>query len=206
MVVEPRQRLTSDVRRQLILDAARAVFARHGFHGAGTSEIARRAGCSEPMLYKHFASKQALFAAVLDDATTQLKARIHSMLEECDSELEGIAAMVGKLAHDDLMIEVSRLRMLAITLTDDPEIRSALERSVSEMRKRVVAAVASMQDRGLARTDVDADQIGWLWLGFVLVGGFRLALEGQEVASELPKIPQTLLTLLRDPTHGDADR
>jgi AcrR family transcriptional regulator len=158
------------------------------------------------MLYKHFASKQALFAAVLDDATTQLKARIHSMLEECDSELEGIAAMVGKLAHDDLMIEVSRLRMLAITLTDDPEIRSALERSVSEMRKRVVAAVASMQDRGLARTDVDADQIGWLWLGFVLVGGFRLALEGQEVASELPKIPQTLLTLLRDPTHGDADR
>ena len=92
MVVEPRQRLTSDVRRQLILDAARAVFARNGFHGAGTSEIARRAGCSEPMLYKHFASKQALFAAVLDDATTQLKARIHSMLEECDSELEGIAA------------------------------------------------------------------------------------------------------------------
>jgi hypothetical protein len=143
---------------------------------------------------------------VLDDATTQLKARIHSMLEQCDSELEGIAAMVGKLAHDDLMIEVSRLRMLAITLTDDPEIRSALERSVSEMRKRVVAAVASMQERGLARTDVDADQIGWLWLGFVLVGGFRLALEGQEVASELPKIPQTLLTLLRDPTHGDADR
>jgi hypothetical protein len=74
------------------------------------------------------------------------------------------------------------------------------------MRKRVVAAVASMQERGLARNDVDADQIGWLWLGFVLVGGFRLALEGQEVASELPKIPQTLLTLLRDPTHGDADR
>jgi hypothetical protein len=118
----------------------------------------------------------------------------------------GLAATVGRLAHDPLMIEVSRLRMLAITLTDDPEIRSALERSVSEMRKRVVAAVAGMQERGLARTDVDADQIGWLWLGFVLVGGFRLALEGQEVASELPKIPQTLLTLLRDPTHGDADR
>ena len=206
MVIEPRQRLTADARRQSILDAARAVFARHGFHGAGTSEIARRAGCSEPMLYKHFASKQALFAAVLDDATSQLKRRIHSMFEECDNELAGLAATVGRLAHDDLMIEVSRLRMLAITLTDDPEIRSALERSVSEMRNRVVAAVASMQERGLARDDVDADQIGWLWLGFVLVGGFRLAVEGPDVASELPKIPQTLLALLRDPTHGDADQ
>jgi AcrR family transcriptional regulator len=206
MVIEPRQRLTFDARRQSILDAARAVFARHGFHGAGTSEIARRAGCSEPMLYKHFVSKQALFAAVLDDATAQLKQRIHPMFEECDNELVGLAAIVGRLAHDPLMIEVSRLRMLAITLTDDPEIRSALERSVSEMRKRVVAAVASMQQRGLARADVDADQVGWLWLGFVLVGGFRLAVEGPDVASELPKIPQTLLALLRDPTHGDADQ
>jgi AcrR family transcriptional regulator len=202
MVVEPRQRLTGDARRQSILDAARAVFARHGFHGAGTAEIARCAGCSEPMLYKHFASKQALFAAVLDDATTQLKQRIHAMFEQSDNELQGLAATVGRLAHDPLMIEVSRLRMLAITLTDDPEIRSALERSVSEMRKRVTAAVARMQEQGQARSDVDADQVGWLWLGFVLVGGFRLAVEGPDVATELPKIPQTLLALLRDPTTG----
>ena len=177
MVVEPRQRLTSDVRRQLILDSARAVFARHGFHGAGTSEIARRAGCSEPMLYKHFASKQALFAAVLDDATTQLKARIHAMLEQCDSELEGIAAMVGMLAHDDLMIEVSRLRMLAITLTDDPEIRSALEQQRVRDAKAGGGGGRQLQERGLARNDMDADQIGWLWLGFVLAVG-SVSLEG----------------------------
>ena len=203
MVIEPRQRLTADARRQLILDAARQVFAKHGFHGAGTSEIARVAGCSEPMLYKHFASKQALFAAVLEDATMQLKGRIHAMFEHSDNALEGLAATVGKLAHDPLMIEVSRLRMLATTLTDDPQIRSALERSVSEMRTKVVAAVVSMQERGLARADVDADQFGWLWLGFVLVGGFRLAVEGPAVAAELPKIPQTLLALLRDPTAGE---
>lgn len=204
MAVEPRLRLTADARRRAILDSARHVFARHGFQGAGTSEIARGADCSEATLYKHFASKQALFAAVLDDATSQLKQRIHSMLEECESELETIAAMVGKLAEDELMIEVSRLRMLAITLTDDPDIRSALERSVSEMRRRVTAAVARMQEQGLARADIEADQVGWLWLGFVLVGGFRLAVEGPDVASELPKIPQTLLALLRDPTSGES--
>ena len=73
MAVAARQRLTRDERYETILAAARTVFARHGYHRAGTAEIARAAGCSEPMLYKHFPSKQALFAAVLVDATTQLK-------------------------------------------------------------------------------------------------------------------------------------
>lgn len=57
-----RRRLTADQRRAGILLAARKAFAQRGFHGAGTSEIATAAGCSEPMIYKHFPSKQALFA------------------------------------------------------------------------------------------------------------------------------------------------
>ena len=88
MAVAPRQRLTRDERYETILAAARTVFARHGYHRAGTAEIARAAGCSEPMLYKHFPSKQALFAAVLVDATAQLKERIHTMLDGCDNGLE----------------------------------------------------------------------------------------------------------------------
>jgi AcrR family transcriptional regulator len=199
MAVAPRQRLTRDERHEIILAAARTVFARHGFHGAGTAEIARVAGCSEPMLYKHFPSKQALFAAVLVDATAQLKQRIHAMLDDCDSGLEQMVRMVGVLSHDPVMIEVSRLRMLAITLADEPEIRSALEQSVSEMRRRVVGSVQRMQEMGTARADIDADQIGWLWLGFVLAAGFRMALEGPQVADQLPQIPQTLLALLRTP-------
>ena len=181
----------------MILTAARTVFAKHGFHGASTAEIARLADCSEPMLYKHFASKQALFAAVLVDATAQLKQRIHAQLEDCGSGLEQMVRLASPLAHDPVMIEVSRLRMLAITLAHEPEIRSALEASVSEMRHRVVGSVRAMQDAGTARSDIDADQIGWLWLGFVLAAGFRMALEGPEVADQLPEIPQTLLALVR---------
>jgi len=197
MAVAPRQRLTRDERYETILAAARTVFARHGYHRAGTAEIARAAGCSEPMLYKHFPSKQALFAAVLVDATTQLKHRIHAMLDGCDNGLESMVLMVGDLSHDPVMIEVSRLRMLAITLADDPVIKEALDQSVTEMRRRVVSSVAHMQEMGTARSDIDPDQIGWLWLGFVLAAGFRIALEGPEVADQLPKIPQTLLALLQ---------
>ena len=57
--------MTGDERRDNILDAARTVFGRRGYHAASTAEIAAAAGCSEPMLYKHFGSKQDLFVATL---------------------------------------------------------------------------------------------------------------------------------------------
>ena len=44
------------------------MFARRGFHGGRRRRSPPVAGCSEPTLYKHFPSKQALFAAVLEDA------------------------------------------------------------------------------------------------------------------------------------------
>src|SRR5947209_19812292 len=134
------------------------------------------------MLYKRFACRRARCRAGREEATTQLKARIHSMLEDCGSGLEQMVRMVSRLAHDPVMIEVSRLRMLAITLAHEPEIRSALEASVTEMRPRVVNSVRSLQAAGTAPPDIDAEQIGWLWLGFILASGFRLALEGPEVA------------------------
>jgi AcrR family transcriptional regulator len=96
MVVEP-LRLTSDERRGAILTAARHEFARRGFRGARTAAIAAGAGCSEPMLYKHFPSKQALFAAVLTDATEAMKALIlqYNRLKPGDAVLVKGSRSVG---------------------------------------------------------------------------------------------------------------
>jgi len=199
MTSEVRSRLTGEERRSAILTAARHVFAKRGFHGAGTAEIAREAGCSEPMLYKHFPSKQALFAATLEDASLCLRERIHAMFEEGQTPLESIMNWAQKLEHDDLIVEVSRLRMLGITLADDPEIRAALDRSVAEMRRRVTGIFGHLQEQGQARTDVDPEQVGWLWLGFVLAAGFRLAVEGENALTEVPKLPKTLITLMMNP-------
>src|SRR3954453_20397206 len=152
-----RRRLTGDERRAAILQAARGAFARHGFHGAGTSEIAAAAGCSEPMIYKHFPSKQALFAAVLQDATLELRDRIHAPLDARDPGADELTAMAGiaeRLCEEQLMFDVCRLRMLAVTLTDDPQIREALDLSFSGVRGRVVDAVNDGQDDQSVLNDV----------------------------------------------------
>lgn len=61
-------RLSSEARREAILAAAKACFARHGFAGTTTRSIAAAAGISEGLLFKHFATKSALYAAILDEA------------------------------------------------------------------------------------------------------------------------------------------
>src|ERR687895_639732 len=59
-------RQTAEIRREAVLEAARMEFARHGLHGASTDTIARRAGISQPYLFRLFGSKKELFLAVND--------------------------------------------------------------------------------------------------------------------------------------------
>lgn len=67
---EPRVPATST--RDRILDAAEAIMRRDGLVRATTKEIAREAGCSEALLYKHFPDKRDIFLRVLTDRSPRL--------------------------------------------------------------------------------------------------------------------------------------
>lgn len=72
MPVDVRKRLQPAERRARVLAAALGAFARDGYRGAAMSEIAAAAGVTKPVLYDHFPSKQALFAAVLEGVRARL--------------------------------------------------------------------------------------------------------------------------------------
>ena len=57
-------RLSSEDRRRAIVDAVKGVFADKGFDGTTTRELANAAGVSEALLYKHFPSKESLYAEI----------------------------------------------------------------------------------------------------------------------------------------------
>jgi AcrR family transcriptional regulator len=59
-------RMAGGERRQQILGVAMRLFSQHGFRGTTTKEIARDAGVSEAMVFRHFATKQELYSAILD--------------------------------------------------------------------------------------------------------------------------------------------
>ena len=79
----PRQdRLSAEDRRQAVLDTACRVFFEKSYRGATTAEIAREAGITEPILYRHFGSKRDLYLACLDEAWRQFREFSEEALEK----------------------------------------------------------------------------------------------------------------------------
>jgi len=81
--------------RDRILDAAATVLRERGIARATTKEIARAAGCSEALLYKHFSDKQELFLGVLSERSPRLDAP--SDLVGHATVVENVTTLVGQL-------------------------------------------------------------------------------------------------------------
>lgn len=59
-------RMAGEERRLQIVRVAVSLFSQRGFRGTTTKEIANLAGVSEAMVFRHFATKEELYAAILD--------------------------------------------------------------------------------------------------------------------------------------------
>ena len=82
----PNSRMTGDERREQILEAAVKLFSQRGFSGTTTKEVARAAGVSEAMVFKHFGSKEELYAAIIDSRACQVGLNVYPW--EADDELK----------------------------------------------------------------------------------------------------------------------
>jgi AcrR family transcriptional regulator len=78
-------RMAGEERRQQILEVAVTLFSERGFRGTTTKEIAHAAGVSEAMVFRHFATKEELYAAILDH-----KACSHDRFEPAEMAAEAI--------------------------------------------------------------------------------------------------------------------
>jgi AcrR family transcriptional regulator len=104
--------------RARLLDAAKRLFAAHGYEQSATSAIAREAGTSESQLMRYFGGKVGLLEALFEDAWTHLNARVARATATSDARhaiLNGIQAVVSALARDPdlavlLMFEGRRRR------------------------------------------------------------------------------------------------
>ncbi|MEI2676621.1 MAG: TetR/AcrR family transcriptional regulator [Burkholderiaceae bacterium] len=88
--VERRQAVT-DVRRSMVLAAARSTFFELGLEGASLREIARRAGYTPGALYSYFASKEEVYGALLEESLERLNDQV-SAAEPAPSSGRGAAA------------------------------------------------------------------------------------------------------------------
>lgn len=128
--------MTHDLRRELILNAAKRCFARNGFAGTTTKSVAAAASISEGLLFKHFPTKSALYAEILAEecAADPALNKLLGLPPSTDTLVVLIRGMVGHFLeisdHPD-QEEGQRLRLMIISHLDDGEFARVLFSKVS---------------------------------------------------------------------------
>jgi TetR/AcrR family transcriptional regulator, transcriptional repressor of aconitase len=136
-------RMTSDLRRQLILGAAKRCFARHGFAGTTTKSVAAAAAISEALLFKHFPSKAALYAEILSEEC-EADPELAHLLGLKPSTAALVELMQGMVRHF-LQVgadpeEEQRLRLMATSHLGDGEFARLLYDKIEKLIGSMFAA------------------------------------------------------------------
>ena len=131
--------LKSSVRTDNILQAAGKLFARQGYYGTSTREIARLAGVSENTLFRHFDHKEDLFWSSLRSYSAGLKFRQDLLkgLAQCDSPEVVLPKMIEILA-DTVNYRPELLRLIAIAFI---ELRTKADEFCQEQLSPVLSTI-----------------------------------------------------------------
>jgi len=126
-------RSTAAARRDDVLDAALVEFAEHGFEGASTEDIARRAGISQPYLFRLFGTKKELFKASVARCLRETLELFQRAAEGKRGE-EALHA-IGQAYMEQLEADRVRLRaqMNAYVACDDPEVREVVRAGYGDL-------------------------------------------------------------------------
>jgi AcrR family transcriptional regulator len=148
-MVTQAQRKSAEERRDDILEAALVEFAERGLHGASTDEIARRAGISQPYVFRLFGSKKDLFKATIARCFRETLELFQRAAEGKRGE-EALLAM-GE-AYQQLLVDRTRLRaqMQAYASSDDPEIREVVRNGFGDI-VAYVERVGGLPEEEIAR-------------------------------------------------------
>ena len=166
-------RLPAAQRRQALVDAALAVFSRGSYRGTTTAEIARRAGVSEPILYRHFASKRELYLACIEEAWRRLRTHWEEAIaaEPDPAKWIGIMAKSYVCLRDAKLVTVADLWMQAVVEAgDDEQVRKFLKRHMREVHAYMADVIRRVQAAGVVNRDRDAEAEAWISLAGGLLG------------------------------------
>jgi AcrR family transcriptional regulator len=170
-------RLSASERRHAIIGAALRVFSERSYAGATTAQIAREAGISEPILYRHFPSKKELFFACLDEVWGDLRDSLRQRMEE----LGPVEAWreLAPTTMKRLKAVVPNLWMQAVTEAgNDPEIRRYVRKHMREVHDFFAECLGRLQEAGGIPPDRDPNAEAWIFLGGSLLGSFADRLGG----------------------------
>ncbi|QOI99705.1 MAG: TetR/AcrR family transcriptional regulator [Phycisphaeraceae bacterium] len=201
-------RLPAAQRREQLLDHAAVLFAKGGYARATTAELAKAAGITEPIIYRHFASKRDLFIALINRSSERTLAFWEAHLAGATDPAERLRRLVG----DNPMVaeqtrDAYRVLLQAITEVDDEQIHHAVSRHIGNLHAFLRTELELAQAEHKVNPRISADLIAWLLIdvgmGYGVLNAMRIPGHGTDPTGQHVQDLINRLLIARSPKPGD---
>jgi AcrR family transcriptional regulator len=167
-------RLKAPQRRQQLMTVATKLFAKSGYNATTTAAIAEAAGVTEPILYRHFSSKQDLFVAItraMSEQTLQYWRHTTDGLSGASEKIRAIAR--GFPGHIRKLEDAYHVLHGALATSRDRKVLAVIRAHYSEIEKFFCGIISQGQAAGEFRRDMDPRVPAWelinLGIGYAMI-------------------------------------
>ncbi len=170
-------RMPAAKRREQLLDVAADLFARGGYARATTSELAKSAGVTEPIIYRHFKSKRDLFVALIERTGHETLAQWEKDVADAVDPAQRLRALIS----DNPMVsergrKAYRVLLQATTEVEDPKILTALTDHMQKLHAFLSREIATAQESKKVVDRFSPEMIAWLLMDIGLGYGVLKAM------------------------------
>ncbi|MBV8736816.1 MAG: TetR/AcrR family transcriptional regulator [Alphaproteobacteria bacterium] len=149
-----RRRRDRDVRESEILEAAFSEFAAHGYAATRMEDVARRAGVAKGLPNFYFASKDALFKAVLRRLILPDWSALEARFGQSDRTTADLLREFVALIYERLVDNPRAHQLLRLLIAEGPRMPELTEFYYAEFIERAIALLGSLLGRGVERGEI----------------------------------------------------
>lgn len=199
-------RLPAAARREQLLDCAATLFAEQGYARATTAQLAKSAGVTEPIIYRHFKSKRDLFVALIERTGRRT-------LEQWERDLKGSsdpADRLRRLIGDNPMVspegrDAYRVFLQAISEVDDEKIQEAIAGHIGSVHAFLSVELRKAQEAHKVTNKYTPEMLGWLMINIGMGYGVLTAMQipGHGTDSEGVHVQDVLARVLIGRAAGE---
>ena len=192
------RRLKAPQRREQLITVATKLFAERGYEATTTAAIAEAAGVTEPVLYRHFASKQDLFVAIVREMSDLTLRHWHQLTTSADDPADAIRRIARQFPeHVAQLADAYHVLHGALSTSRDAKVLDVMQEHYAQIEAFFVGIISRGQNAGLVRNDVEprvpAWQLIYLGIGIAMVSLNLPGLyQGQPLAEGIEMIVQGL--------------
>jgi AcrR family transcriptional regulator len=156
------------------MDVATRLFARSGYTATTTAAIAEAAGITEPILYRHFKTKQELFVAIVRNMSRKTLDHWRELTAKSADPIEQVRHIAHEFPqHLKRLGDAYQVLHGALSTNRERKVVAVLREHYSEIEKFFVSLVTSGQQSGAFRRDLDPKTPAWLLInlgiGYALI-------------------------------------